>query len=198
MLNTKRLDAYIARAAEAMSLGFASKAAQKRALDDLNRAYSMVHDAHFDDVLDAAKGLDDDARRAFIDARETPFDLHQVRARHIELMSDYPVVSQLVEMRAAAKAAEIAVIVKDVREVELRARVEKTLGEMIALRQDKFLHGVKLTEIFGGLPVTANTHWVHGEKGGQWLRTYFYMAGVLTPLQVIIAVLEDAARKKKA
>ena len=203
-----------AEAHEAFEAGFASKAAQKRASDSANRAYDSLRDAHRVEEIDAAPGqgvtgrdlteAEYAARRAYFDTNATPFDLHHVRERHIEIFAKLnedraAKVRDLVALRTAIKGAEIAEVEPANKPLkELKARVEDSLAELMSRRNAQFLEAVELIEIFKGLPVTINTHWVHGHKGAIFLRTFYYFNGKLTPLNLILAALEEHQRRQDA
>jgi hypothetical protein len=198
---------YIATATAAFDAGFASKAAQKRALDDLNRAFDREREGHGADYRvelfanDEAHGENWD-RAAFLDARDVPFDLHHVRERHLAIFAMYSrgraaTVRDLVELRAAIKAAPIATVEPKSKPLEeLSKKVDKSLAEIMDMRRAQYREGIELVEVFGQLPVTMSVHVVHGHKGAIFPRRFFFMAGKLTPLNVILAVLQDTADEK--
>lgn len=207
-----RAATFTAEALEAFEAGFASKAAQKRASDSANRAYDMIREAHRIEEIDGAPGqgvtgrdltaAEYAERGAYFDANETPFDLHHVRERHLEVFAKFSAeraakVRDLIALRAAIKGAEIATVEPADKPLkELKARVEESLAELMDRRKAQFLEAVELIEIFKGLPVTCNTHWVHGHKGAVFLRTFYYLNGKLTPLNLILAALEEHQRRK--
>lgn len=196
-----RLDA----AQAAFEAGFASKAAQKRALDDLNRAYDRARDAARDVIIshaNATPGLDTngDARIEFFNANDLPFDLHQVRDRHVEIIakwSDFaPVVRELIALRAAIKAAEIAPAPAK-PEIEVRAEaVRRSVVEEIERRKAQYVEALEIGRLFNGLPVSVNAHLVHGHKGAVFVRHFFYLRGKLTPLNIILAAADTLEAEK--
>jgi hypothetical protein len=60
------------------------------------------------------------------------------------------------------------------------------------------LCAIVLGTIFNGLPVQAHTHQVTNQYGTTFLRTFYYLFGDLTPLNIIIAAAEELARREKA
>lgn len=197
----------IAAAQAAFEAGFASKAAQKRALDDLNRAYETIRDAAHTAQIKAANnnpGLNNhgENRIAFFAANDLPFDLHQVRDSHIEIIAKWgdeaQTVRDLIALRAAIKAAPTAPAPAK-PEIEVRAQaVRKSIIEEMEARKAQFVEGLEITRMFNGLPVSVNAHWVHGHKGAQFIRHFFYLRGKLTPLNMILAIAEAHEAEKAA
>ncbi|WP_145903744.1 hypothetical protein [Roseibium aggregatum] len=186
-----------AEAEEMIEAGFASKAAQKRALENLNRAYGYIHDLHHDGLCKNAphNGAEQwtqemhQERGEFFAANETPFDLHQVREKkHAAIFGDFwQQVSDLMNLRDLAKATPINAPVKDeakAKEEEIRASVVMTLEE----RKERFLHNLDVARMFNGLPVTVTAHYVTNEYGTTFVRHFFYFNGKLTRLAEIIAI----------
>lgn len=185
---------YLADAAAAFEAGFISKAAQKRALDDLNRAYSRARDEATNAMLAAKRDAGGDVSA---DYWELPFDLHNVRDRHVAIFTAWTpghAVADMVAMRAEIKAAAIAAPVVN----ETKARVEtvrRSIVEEMERRKAQYVEALAIGRLFGGLPVSVNAHWVHGHKGAVFLRHFFYLRGRLTPLNTIIAAAEQLERE---
>lgn len=197
----------IEAAQTAFEAGFLSKAAQKRALDDLNRAYSdiqrNVHDAVITHANETPELWDNTfpARWDFFRENDLPFDLHQVRDRHfpiIEKWSDRaPVVRDLIALRAAIKEAEIAT--KPVNEEKEKVEtVRKAIIDELEMRKAQYVEGLEIARLFNGLPVSVNAHWVYGHKGARFIRHFFYLRGKLTPLNMIIAIAQGYEREQQA
>jgi hypothetical protein len=210
---TDRFNRYVDEANELFNAGFTSKAGQKRALDNLSRAFREVRDAHFNALISAAPKLtnptDPDmgewaARVEHFNANEVPFDLHQIRDRHFPVLDAFlpgsaDAVRMLVELRNTIKGAEIVEPAKDITKVRT-AKVLTHLKDLMERRKAQFLEAVDLTEVLGDEGViihglSANTHYVHGHKGTNFLRTFFYLHGKLTPLNTILAGAEAKARE---
>lgn len=200
---------YVDAALDAFNQGFTSKSAKQSALRDLGRAYEMLRDALHKAVCASAPELSDPAnpseaewaaRGDFFRANEVPFELHQVRDRHLVLFGTWTgngdELRRLIELRATIKDAEVVPPVKAEKSERL-VRVEATLRDLMETRRAQYLEAVELGELFGRLPVTANTHWVINEHGTRFLRTYFYLRGKLTPLNVIVAAAEELERRKE-
>lgn len=204
----ERVAKRIADAQAAFEAGFLSKAAQKRALDDLNRAYDMIRETAHDAQIDHANAdetgplcTDYQARGEFFASCDLPFDLHQVRDRHVAIIEEWsadhaPVVRDLIALRAAIKAAEIAPAPVNEEKERVEA-IRQTIVDEMARRQAQFVEALDLGRKFGGLPVTVSAHWVHGHKGAIFLRHFFYLNGRLTPLNVIIAAAQRLEAEKK-
>ena len=192
----------IATAQAAFEAGFSSKAAQKRALDYLNRAYSTVRESAHLEQIKAAPSFDDQAARAaHFAANDLPFDLHQVRDRHVDILIAWgaPLVEvrAMIDLRAAIKSAEIAAPVVNERKEKVET-VRRTIVEEMQRRQAQYVEALDIARLFENLPVSVNAHWVHGHKGAIFLRHFFYLAGRLTPLNTIIAAAEQAQREREA
>ena len=192
----------------AYEAGFTSKAAQKRALDELNRAYDMLRDQANDDIRKFApyqfQGRDLTAsewasRSAYFEARQLPFDLHAIRPHHGELMSIHTVdpvdLQLLIDLRAAIKAAPVVKIERSA-EVERVVKVREGILDLMKRRGEQYNRALDLAEIFGRLPVTANVHVVTNAHGTTFLRAFFYLSGEFTPLNVILAAADELARRE--
>jgi hypothetical protein len=208
-----KIERCIADATAAFEAGFLSEAARKRAQQDVSRAYEAIRDlAHHAqiDYANATPGLDvAPGRGEFFAANEMPFDLHQVRDRHLPIFERFggraEVVRSLIDLRAAIKAAPVAPAPAR-PEVEIKAeRVRLSIVEEMKRRNVAFVERLDAARFFnelyprrdGGiaLPVSVNAHWVHGHKGAVFLRHFFYLRGVLTPLNTIIAIAETLERE---
>lgn len=198
---TRTAEFYIDRAHAAFARGFPSKAAQKSATDDLNRAHEICRQ----DIQNLVLAIDRDART---EAHNNVYwglaDLHVWKPKHSALvLGTFPeaeptvrLIEQLVDLRAVIKAAPV---VKAERKTDDReAAVTKSVRDIMELRQAQYAHGLKLHDLFGGLPVHANVHVVTNQHGTTFLRAFYYMNGTLTPLNVILAVLQTKAREAEA
>jgi hypothetical protein len=209
----KTLHERIAEASELANNVYPSKAAQKRALEAANRAYEVARELAMDLIRKDAPIItterDDENRMAEVVARheyfmtnDVPFDLHRVRGlhyMHFEAAEIADEVSALVHLREMVKAAEIcAPQPKNAYTVEIEARIHKTISEIFKLRQTQYLEGLRIAEIFGTLNVYVNGHWVTNQYGTTFKRCFYYMEGKLTPLNIILAVLQEHQRKEDA
>ena len=198
-----RIATYIEKATAAFEAGFTTKAAQKDALDYVNRAFSeatkemraLVLEIPFDDRQQGT--VYHDVYWAL------PMYPHEWKAKHESMvLAIFPeatnltnIASTLVDLRNAIKSAEI---IKTTRVSELEAqiteRVQKMVSEVMAQRKQQFQTGLSLYEIFGHLFVTVNTHMVTNQFGTTFQRNFYYMNNKLTPLNIIIAAYQEGAR----
>ena len=198
-IKTRRAEENLARAIAGFEEGFASKAAKQRCLEALNNAYNYTRDLAFDEVL-AQAPEDASQRAAFFDDRvDAPFDLHHVREKHAPAFPGrWERVQELVELRAQVRAADVAPApVRDTARDALEARVTESLEQLMARRKAQFITGCALHDIFGGLPVSVNAHYVTNQFGTTFIRRFYFMDGKLTPLNMILAIMETKAREKE-
>lgn len=199
-VETTRFQKYVGAAMDAFEAGFTSKAAQKRAFDSLNRAAGVlredVHQLCWDLAKqDAANGERTDS------AYWMNFDLHVWGAkRRAELLGYLPeaeaIANQyddLAALRTSIKAAPIVPVERKPCEVTTKAIT--TLRELMEKRGEQYARGVQLTEVFGRLPVYANAHLVTNQHGTTFVRVFWFMFGELTPLNIIMAVLQSQEAK---
>lgn len=208
---------YIDAALDAFNAGFTSKAAQKSALDDVSRAFDIVSGEVKKAVLARRPFIADtatreefvtwhEAFRASIDGAiyyEAPFYLHLIREKHISLIDqagfgvEARTIESLIDLRNQIKAAPVNPPVRDTATIEAKARVEKSIIEIMQKRGEQYARALNLGELFNGLPVSANSHWVVNQHNTQFVRTFYYLAGELTPLNVIIAAAQELERRKE-
>lgn len=197
---TRTVATYVENANAKFEAGFTTKAAQKDALDDLNRAYAMLRKDIQGLCLKVAHEDRTEAQNALYWGLP---DLHNWKPKHTaaavavfpETQGTCTQIESLAELRLAIKASEI---VRVERKADERVeRVLKSIRELMELRGTQYETGLKLCEIFGQLPVSASAHYVTNQFGTTFLRTFFYMNGKLTPLNLIMAVLQEDARRKE-
>ncbi|EOG4615043.1 hypothetical protein ACLD9I_004690 [Pseudomonas aeruginosa] len=191
---------YVESAFAAFEAGFTSKAGQKSATDYLNRATDLLKQ----EVHSLCHGLRGEAgysaREAALEkAYWMNLDLHLWgEKRRDELLGYLPEASSVADqfddlaaLRAAIKAAPV---IKGVRQADERVeRVQKSIRELMEMRKEQYTRGLQLHDLFGGLPVHANVHLVTNQHGTTFLRAFYFMDGVMTPLNVILAVLQTKA-----
>lgn len=190
---------------------YPSKAAQKRVLDDLNRAYEMARDAYGDLYRvelfandEEFGGRDAWNAAAFLDAREVPFDLHNVRDRHVARIAEYSAdLAQIVDAARTARAdvKESPVAAKMVKtNVEIEERkiaISRTIEEEMQRLGRMYHNALDLGRMFGGLPVSANVHLVTNQYGTTFVRAFYYLNGKRTPLNVIMAAAQTLADERE-
>lgn len=187
-MDTARFDRYVTEATELFNAGFTSKAAQKRAIDNLNRAYDLQKGAIHDILLaEAERG------EGWNELYWGLPDLHNWKPRHSEQYKTFALqvvtIEQLVELRNAVKTAEITPPAKSEIKV-IEERVIKSIRDLLETRREQFLTGCRLVEVFGKLPVSINAHYVTNAHGTTFIRCFYYVNGRLTPLNTIICVLQ--------
>lgn len=189
-----RADRRFNDAAAALEAGFSSEAARKVAIQDVTRAYDYgfkeaVHTA----LLAIAR---DDRSANWDDLYWGTPDLHVWKPKHAALFADFAgavaFAQTCADLRAAIKAAPIT---PKAPKSDRAEAVVSQVRNLIELRKEQFGRALRLHEIFGRLPVTASWHWVINEHGTEFTRVFFYLAGRLTPLNVILAAL-DATEDK--
>lgn len=98
---------YLALAQTALANPFRFKADQKTVLDFLNRAYEKVAGSYRDELLKVPHDQRDDEWRSDIDA--LPFNLHQVRDKHLELVPAN-IAERITELRTLRDEAKARLI----------------------------------------------------------------------------------------
>lgn len=199
---------YVSSASEALAAGFASEAARKRANENITRAYDQLCSNVRKALLDArgpcvkdAKGepLIVDGRIVWPDPEaeaansalywSVPSNLPKAISRKHDGLIPYGYdIAALIELRAQIKAAEIIKVERPEAEIEAKSeQVRKSITEWLEARKASYVETLDVARLFNGLPVTVTAHYVHGHKGGCWLRHFYYVRGKLTALQVIMA-----------
>lgn len=202
---TRTVTFYVDRATKAFEAGFTSKAGQKSATDDLNRAAEFLHG----DVKAICFGLRGPEQGSkFPERAESAYwmnlDLHLWNAkRRAELLGYLPeaeaIANQFDDLAALRKVIKSAEVVKVERKTDEReVTIQKSIRELMELRKSQYERGLKLHDLFDGLPVHGNVHYVVNQHGTCFTRTFYYLNGVLTPLNIILAVLDTKAREAKA
>lgn len=210
-MTIERAQGYLTRALDNALDTFPSKAAQKRVLDDLNRAYDAARDAYGDlyrvDLFandEAAGGFDQWDRAEFLNARDVPFDLHHVRDHHVARIHKYSVtaatiVSKARRIRDDVKATPIEAPIKtNVETEERKIAISRTIEEEMQRIGAMYHNALDLGRMFGGLNVSANVHLVTNQYGTRFVRAFYYLDGKRMPLNVILAAADTLAREKKA
>lgn len=211
----KTANDHIEIAQTAFEAGFASKAAQARALGELNYAYNKMRDtAHHAQIAHAngnpALNNNGENRTEFFRLNDMPFDLHNVRDRHLVVFARWidaeaaSLISNLIALRAAIKSASIAPAPVKPEAVVKAETIRRSIVEEMERRKSLFVEGLDIGRMFAdlyprknkageivpsaSLPVSVNAHWVSGHKGTDFVRHFFYFNGKLTPLQTIMAI----------
>lgn len=189
---------YIDHAVASFEAGFTSQASQKEALSNLNMAYEILSGGIMKAILNTR--VEGEMSKTMGDLYDMiPFNLHQWKARHsssvdLNLPAMRDSVNQieaLCDLREAIKSAEV---VKAERKEDSRAvAIQKSIREIMNLRKAQYERGLKVWDLFNGLPVTVNVHMVTNQHGTEFLRAFYFLNGAMTPLSVILAVMEAKA-----
>lgn len=168
---------------------FAAKSHQKEALGYLNRAYETIRENNREYVYTSGFSIWD-----------IPFDLHQIRTKHLHLFSEDQGhdLDKLVELRALLK--ELPVVKpapKNDRVTSKQNEVTEVVVDLIKRRMAQYHEAVELGRLFGGLPVSVTPHQVTNEYNTTFTRCFYYLAGKFTPLSVIMAAADKLAREKE-
>lgn len=202
---TRTVAFYVDRATKAFEAGFTSKAGQKSAASDLNSAADLLR-AEIHDICFKLRGPEQFSR--FPERAELAYwmntDLHLWNAkRHTELLGYLPEAEaianeydDLAALRGAIKASPVVKVERQIDEREIR--IQKSVRDLMELRKSQYERGLKLHDLFDGLPVHGNVHYVTNQHGTSFTRTFYYLNGSLTPLNVILAILDTKAREAEA
>jgi len=218
----RNVDFYVGAAIDAMNAGFTSKSAQKDAMADVTRAYEILKRELADACLDARFELtgarDDGSTFTYYEMTpevnavywDVPSYPHQfktktadvIRAAFGDRFDDLIAKAfELVALRETIKAAPVVPPVKDEAKV-VADRIVESIRERMDRLQVRYLEAIDLTTVFEDgfvmKGLSANSHYVTNEHGTTFLRTFFYLNGKLTPLNLIIAAAQEAKRRAEA
>lgn len=207
---TRTIETETARALELLNDGFSSKAGQKDALRYVNDAYDMAKDQLSKACLaarDADFQMTDAVKAVYWDVPSYP---HQFKAKHGDLIRAafgdrfhalIATVEGLVELRDTIKGATIVPPMKDEAKAEA-ARIVESIRDRMDRLNVRYLEAIDLTTVFEDgfvmKGLSANSHYVTNEHGTTFLRTFFYLNGRLTPLNLILAAAQEARRQAEA
>ena len=212
---SKAFDRYsrsLNRAIEAICVDhFNTKSAQKDVLDVLNRAYDELREVVQVEHLETVPYEDSRTMQMSpINLRkynlycDLPYNLCHFRAKHAdEILDMYPNLSNIVDRMNTLVAFREEVRETPIMRVEPKAKdpmtekVERTIIEIMAKCKADYAHGISLMEMFGYMNVTASVHVVVNQYGSRFHRTFYYMDGRLTRLNVIICVYQEMEDCKK-
>ena len=200
------------RAMQAMCVDyFNTKSAQKDVVTDLSRAYEELREVVNVEYLETVPYED---RRTMqmspINLRKhelycaLPYSLAHFRAKHAdEILALYPHLSNIVDRMNTLFAFRDEVRETPIMRVEPKAKdpmtekVERTIIDIMAKCKADYAHGISLMEVFGYMNITASVHVVVNQYGTRFHRSFYYMDGRLTRLNVIIAVYQEMEDRKK-
>ena len=186
---------YLDRALVLWELGFSSKVSKKTALQQVTSSYECERSIIMNSLLDTprAERIEPQHNDLYWGSPHYP---HQWKARHSEMFREqWPEVvkriEHIVEIRDAIKATDVVPRFKPKSPEEIkRTKVEKNIKEIMERRKEKYVHGLELTEQFGGLYVTVNSHYVVNHHGTHFIRNFYYLHEKLTALNTIICVYQ--------
>lgn len=191
-----KYEKYLAEANAMLAEGFATKAAQKSALNRVSRAYEELREQIQRRYLDTPKN----------EATEVMTDLYydmpysspsQWRPKHDKLLADSGLeqpgdrekIAALIAKYAEIKAAPI--VPAGSKKDPLTLRAEELEAEFTAKAQaDKTYEPSKDLEKQVRLPVGATQHYATSVKGNTFLRWKYYLSGRVTALRTILGVAE--------
>lgn len=203
-MDMNKFESYLTRADSEYQAGFKSKAAKDRACSYVNYALEIV----VGEITNAILAHSQEERQSGSPLHNLYWDLCGVSCFNFTKRSSQvlPLLGeratewmalgeQCVALYTTYKNALInEVPVSPVKEIE--TKVQRTIKEMMEERNEKFNRCLRLETIFGTMGVTANVHLVFGHKGTVYVRAFYYVMGVLTPLNTIIAAMQEADRQK--
>lgn len=204
-MNNEKIAKYIASAEAAFEAGFTTMSGKKEAISGLNAVYEELRDRMQEPFLATPHSKRTAAQEALYYL--LPFYLHTYRAAHgAAMVAEWPElvdfprqIEELVSLRAAIKDAEIIKVERTQQDPRI-AQIAKSLMEIRAAHQAQYLENVELFEVFGSLSVNCHTHGVVNQHGHSFDRNMFFLNGKRTALQVILGVMDAAAKieeKKK-
>jgi hypothetical protein len=205
-----KFETYSAAALDALNAGFSSKSAAKSASDDVTRAYEALRRELHDACLDLGRG-DAMPEAAHIVYWDVPSYPHQFKAKHGDMIRaafgdrfDDLIASafELVALRDAIKAAPIAPPMKSEAKA-METRIVESIRDRMARLNVRYLEAIDLCELVGDecfrmKGLSANSHYVTNDRGTTFLRTFYYLNGKLTPLNLIIAAAQEKRRQSEA
>lgn len=203
-MNTQRFETYLQKAEAEFIANFKSKAAQKRACSYVNCALELVVEEITSAILEFPHEVRDTGPldTLYWDlcgvschnfAKKSKNVVSLLGERAEEWMS---LGEQCVALYTTYKNAEIQPVVVNTEQKQIEQHVQKTIMQTMEQRKEKFNRCLRLETLFGTMGVTANVHLVFGHKGTVYVRAFYYVLGVLTPLSTIIAAMQEADRQK--
>jgi hypothetical protein len=192
----------IDKAIDLFNKGFQTKADQKRCLDLINRSYSDVRDEITSEILVLRNTNRLSEPVANFLYWLLPYDVHQFRPKHSQELKflfekEIQLIEYLVELRNTVKSAQIVKIASEsVEQKEKVEKIEKTLKEIFEHNMNEYNRGLELSKLFKYLPITVTPHWVFRD-GIQFIRYFYFMAGKLTALNTILAVMQTIEDEKE-
>ena len=178
-------------------MAYASKAEQKRELEQLNRQYHKINEAMQTKQLEARRDNGDPALMELY--WERPHDLHQFTAKKRDMFRPYfpdevAEIEALLELREAVKASEIRKVEANPQR-KLEDRITADLKALMERQERQYVTGLEMTRYFGTMPVSVNAHFVVNQYGTTFVRCFYYLHGKLTALNTIMAIKDTYKRE---
>lgn len=189
------------KAADAFNAGFTSKAGKKKANDFAGRAFEFADRAIGQIIIDKKSQVSEGSEefdRLHGLYWSIPSAHHWKPEKHAAMFEEFDglavdLMNRVAGLRAAIKAAPISPP-QPKEGKERTERVERSVREEIERRKGQFCKALDVANLFKGLPVSVNPHFVTNAHGTTFIRCFYYLAGELTPLNVIIAAAEAKER----
>lgn len=203
-MDMNKFENYLTRADAEYQAGFKSKAARDRACSYVNSALEMVVEEITTAILLRPYAERDNGTPLHTLYWElTCVSCHNFTKKSAQTI---PVLGEMAAEWIALGEQCVALyttyknaLIKEVPASpakEIETKVQKTIKQMLDERNEKFNRCLRLETLFGTMGVTANVHLVFGHKGTVYVRAFYYVLGVLTPLNTIIAAMQEADRQK--
>lgn len=203
-MNTQRFETYLQKAEAEFNANFKSKAAQKRACSYVNCALELVVEEITSAILEFPHEVRDTGPldTLYWDlcgvschnfAKKSKNVVSLLGERAEEWMS---LGEQCVALYTTYKTAEIQPVEANTEQKQIEQNVQKSIMQIMEQRKETFNRCLNLQTVFGTMGVSVNVHLVHGHKGAIFPRCFYYVFGVLTPLNTIIAAMQEADRQK--
>lgn len=183
---------------------YRTKSAQKDALAAMNCAYDAARAVVRDAIIAVANErfpANCHERFDFINQWDMPFDLHQVRDKHIAIAAYWSlraeaIIKALVALRADVKAAPVVPVERNTEVADKIEAVQGSIREEMERIGKMYAEALEIGRLFNGLPVTASVHMVTNQYGTTFLRAFYYLAGKRMPINLIIAAAQALADQK--
>lgn len=203
-MNTQRFETYLQKAEAEFNANFKSKAAQKRACSYVNYALELVVEEITSAILEFPHEVRDTGPLDTLYWDLCGVSCHNFTKKSknvVSLLGEraekwMSLGEQCVALYTTYKNAEIQPVVVNTEQKQIEQHVQKTIMQTMEQRKEKFNRCLRLETLFGTMGVTANVHLVFGHKGTVYVRAFYYVLGVLTPLNTIIAAMQEADRQK--
>jgi hypothetical protein len=190
---------YKTEAEQLLDAGFTTQAAKKRAQSTLAYAWAYLAElVRYQYLTMPSEKYTDEMTSLYYDFPSRAAVFNQKWADKVNSLFgvDYPVWWDLKNLADAIKLADITPVQPKIVDPVVE-RAYKTIQEQIETTKSNVLYGLKLTELFGNLPVSVTAHYCHMNNGTSYLRCFWFMAGHMVKLSDIIATLQKTKNETK-